>query len=508
MSIYRNRRAMATAERIARWTASPPEAATRLGLTPADIAALAKQMVGTLAAPGDAAYTQDEAHWNHAFNDPPALIAFCEVPDDVKHCLHFARKHGVPFTCRSGGHSTTGYCLVDGGLVIDISRINDIHVDLGAMTITVGAGANFHKVNAILESHGVHVPGGGCPDVGVAGYMQGGGYGFTSRMFGINCDNVLQVRIMLADGCIVSANSVEHADLYWAVRGGTGNNFGVVLEITYQVRRLGPLWAFGLCWPLEEAPHALHELQEHYMRTNDTRTLGYQGVFTVRNGKAFFLARGMVIGTATEGHAAIAGMRAIGNPVLEIDRVGTYRELNDLLLADIDSGVPPVQDGNPMKEDKFSAFLSRTLTVEEWGEVTAQYLKAPSPFALVGMEIYGGAASAGRGANAYVHRDVSMDFFVDTFWYAPAEEDAAKQWLVDFRTLMHRFWNGHSYQNYPRRGDANYRWAFWGDAFPTLLAVKRRYDPDGAFRFPMDISPYPEDPDLRRSTAAPIFPDR
>ena len=178
------------------------------------------------------------------------MIAFCEVSADVRCCLEFARKYQVPFTCRSGGHSTAGYCLVNGGLVIDVSRMDDIYVDPGARTARVGAGANFHKVNAILESYGLHVPGGGCPEVGVAGYMQGGGYGFTSRMFGIHCDNVLQVELMLADGTIVRANSVEHADLYWAVRGGTGNNFGVLLATTYQLYPLDTLWGFGLKWSL------------------------------------------------------------------------------------------------------------------------------------------------------------------------------------------------------------------------------------------------------------------
>jgi FAD/FMN-containing dehydrogenase len=501
---------MAKEQHIAGWKAAPPKIFKKLGLTPNEIAELTRAMVGTVAVPGDPAYQQDEAHWNHAFNDHPAIIAFCEVPADVRHCLAFARRHKVPFTCRSGGHSTAGYCLTNGGLVIDISSINDIFVDLGTMTATIGAGANFHKVNAILDSYGVHTPGGGCPDVGVGGYMQGGGYGFTSRMFGMNCDNVLQVRVMLADGTIVTANSVEHPDLFWAVRGGTGNNFGVVLDITFQVHPLGELWGFGLRWPLAEAPRVLHHLQQRYTLTNGTRTLGYQGVFTVKKGKPYFMARGMVNGSEEAGQAAIAGMRSIGKPVLEIHKTGSYRELNDLLLNDIDSGIPPTQNGFPMKEDKFSAFLARTLTVDEWSEVTAQYLKAPSPFALAGMEIYGAAASAGTSANAYVHRDVSMDFFVDTFWFEPKEESKAKKWLVDFRKLMYRFWNGHSYQNYPRRGDANYRWMFWGDAFPTLLAVKRRYDPDGVFRFPMDISPYPKKGkgDIRRSSAAALFPDR
>ena len=198
-------------------------------------------------------------------------------------------------------------------------------------------------------------------------------------------------------------------------------------------------------------------------------------------------------------------MMSVGQPVLEVSQVGTYRELNNSLLDNIPP-IAPTRDGLPLIEDKFSVYLARVLTPAEWGEVLAQFQKAPNPGCAVGMEIYGGATADGRhGGNAFIHRDVHMDFFVDVFWYDPKDEEAAKQWLTDFRSLMHRFWNGHSYQNYPRRGDANYRWMFWGDAFPSLLAVKRRYDPDGVFEFPMGVSPYPDDTDLRRSTAPSMF---
>jgi len=92
----------------------------------------------------------------------------------------------------------------------------------------------------------VHTPGGGCPDVCVGGYMQGGGYGFTSREFGMNCDNVVEFHMMLADGSIVVANPNQNRNLFWAVRGGTGNNFGVLLSVTYKLYSLYNVWGWGL----------------------------------------------------------------------------------------------------------------------------------------------------------------------------------------------------------------------------------------------------------------------
>src|SRR6202044_3719228 len=122
--------------------------------------------------------------------------------------------------------------------VIDVSGINYVRVDPAAQVAWVGSGANFAQVNAALELYGLHVPGGGCETVAVAGYMQDGGYGFTFLMFGINCEHVPGFHMAPADGHIVKANATENPDLYWAVRGGTGNNFGVLLEVAYRLHEL------------------------------------------------------------------------------------------------------------------------------------------------------------------------------------------------------------------------------------------------------------------------------
>jgi len=507
MPIYENRKAREKEAKIAGWVASPPEVATKLGLDPKDIAAFERALVGTLAVPGDAAYKADETKWNPAFDDPPALIAFCEVEADVRYCLAFARKHALAFTCRAGGHSTAGYCLVDGGLVIDVSRMDDVYVEPGSRRAVVGSGTSFHKLNAVLNDYDLHVPGGGCSDVCVGGYMQGGGYGFTSRMFGLNSDNVLEVRVMLADGTVIVANTAEHQDLFWAVRGGTGNNFGVLLTITYQLHELASVWVFGIRWEMEEAALALHGLQKGFMGGNESRKLGYQGVLAAdEHGVQHFLARGMVNGDEKAGRAEIAGMLAIGNADLQVQGSGTYLEWNEGLLANIPP-ITPTRDGYALKEDKFSTYIGRVLEVDEWSRVIDYFKTSPDPGNAVGMEIYGGAINAyQRSASAFIHRDVHMDFFCDSFWFNPDNEERAKTWLRGFRDLMRELWNGHSYQNYPQRGEEDYRWMYWGEAFNSLLSVKKRYDPDDFFRYAQSVSPYPEGSDIQRATEPSMFP--
>ena len=153
--------------------------------------------------------------------------------------------------------------------------MNGISVDPVELTARVGAGANFGLLNAVLDGYGLHVPGGTCADVGVAGFMQGGGYGLTSRRFGINSDCVLAVTMMLADGTIVVADETRERDLWWAVRGGTGNQFGVLLDITYKVVELPSVWSFELRWTVDDAPAALDAIQRglHARRRQRRRRL-------------------------------------------------------------------------------------------------------------------------------------------------------------------------------------------------------------------------------------------
>jgi FAD/FMN-containing dehydrogenase len=508
MPIYQNKKRDAKKQRIAAWQQTSHAAIQAQGLDPAALAALEQSIQGTVAVPGDPVYVADQKNWNPAFDDQPAIIVFCEVPGDVRASLRFAEMAGLAIACRSGGHSTAGFCLANKGMVIDLSRMNDVYVDTGARRAIVGPGTQFHKLNAMLDGTGLHVPGGGCPDVCVAGYMQGGGYGFTARMFGMNCDNVLEVRVMLHDGRTVIANAVDNPDLFWAVRGGTGNNFGVLLQITYQLHPLGDIWAFGLLWELDQAAVALNHLQQHYMRDNRSTALGYQGVLALDKGKRLVAMRGMYNGTRDEGLAAIDGMMRVGHARLEMEGTGSYDHWNDALLASVDDAIQGSRDGFPLKEDKISNYIGRVLSVAEWQEILDYWETSPDAQNAIGMEIYGGAIN-GRPVtgNAFVHRDVYCDLFVDGFWYNPPDADATHTWIDGFQAVLSKFANGHSYQNYPRRDDADYRWKYWGDAYNSLLFVKQKFDPYNVFRFEQGITPYPDDPAIHKSTAPSLFSD-
>jgi FAD/FMN-containing dehydrogenase len=155
-----------------------------------------KSFQGELIFPDSPDYDKARRLYNPRFDLRPALVACCVCDSDVQIGLRLVREFRVPFRIRAGGHSVMGYSEVDGGLVIDLSGLNDVSIDPVLRRVTVGSGAQFDKIYGVLEGFSAHIPGGECPNVAVGGFMQGGGYSLSSRTFGMNCDNVLSLRIM------------------------------------------------------------------------------------------------------------------------------------------------------------------------------------------------------------------------------------------------------------------------------------------------------------------------
>lgn len=463
--------------------------------------------------PWDSEYEKDRQEYNPAFQEYPLLIGYPETPGDVACLLDFSRQIDppLPVVCRSGGHSTAGYSVVTGGVVIDMSLFNSVSIDPVKRLATAGAGVKFQKLNKAVEEYGLHVPGGDCEDVCIAGFMQGGGYGLTSREFGINCDNVVQFTLLTydSDGAhIVVANADNNPRLFWAVRGGTGNNFGVLLDMTYQLHPLGTLWGFFIKWPdLKDAPAALLAMQNHYMKQGASPKLGHSpGIMVLaKDTQPSLSTYGLYDGPRAEGLAAIQPLLAIGGATLTQDQSGTYRELIQTLSPD--PHLPPGVSSFP-PELKQSAYISKPIDLSGWAEIVNYYSKRPNDTDAIFTEPYGGAiTSYPANGNAFIHRDAYMDIFVDSFWFQDSEKKAAEDWLDGYMAILAKYSNGQQYQNYPRRNTPNYPQAFWGEAYPALQQVKAEYDPLNVFQFPMGINPPgPEDAERRVKGRAELAP--
>lgn len=478
--------------RVLSWQQALPDIAQ-----PLDVRALAElelKIQGKIVLPTDPDYHSARQLSNFAFQDFPLLIAYCEIVADVRSCLKFARDRNLPVVIRSGGHSTAGFSI-SSGMVIDLSRLSYVVVNAEKKEAIVGAGTRFGRLFHELDIYNLHVPGGGCHDVCVAGFMQGGGFGYTSRMFGMNCDNVLEALVLLANGGVVVANKTTNSDLFWALRGGTGGNFGILLQVTYKLYKLEELWGFRYTWTIDsdcgktQAGEVLALLQAKYMAGSHAPELGYQAFLGWQLDKPCLVVRGMFAGPADQGKELLEPLRKISTPQIS-ERTGSYLDMDEFIHEKPD--IPQVDD--LAREEKQSGYIARPLHPDDWRKVIDMFLKTPTPWSLIGIEAYGGAINAPpEDATAFVHRKVSLDLYLDVFWMTDEQRGPAVKFLDDFMDFMEKnYFNGASYQNYPRLSQQDYRYRYWRGYFSWLQCIKTKYDPTTLFRYPQAVLPEPQ----------------
>jgi FAD/FMN-containing dehydrogenase len=495
----KSRLEIAKEEKIASWSKVPDSTFAKYGLSREKAAALELEVYFKLVWAWDSDYHTARKQYDPAYSEYPLVVGYAQTPTDVAWLLELAQAFKVPVSCRSGGHNTAGYAVLPGGVVVDMSGFAQIHIDPVKKLVTVGPGVNFGNLNKALGPYNLHTPGGDCLDVCIGGYMQGGGYGLTSREFGMNCDNVTQFTMMTYDSKgahIVVASSTQNVALFWAVRGGTGNNFGVLLDVTYKLYPLGDMWGFGVKWTnLNDAPAALEVMQNAFTKTGASPKVGYMAVIMVQEGDTLpsLAIYGLFDGTRAQGLAELKPILATTGAKLVTDRIDSYQVLNATLFPNpnVPQGVTP-----PPPEFKQSAYIEKPIPLAGWTEIVKYYGTRMNDVSAVIVEPYGGAINSygkrSRG-NAFIHRNVYMDLFVDAFFLKLDQAPAANAWLDGYMKIINPLSNGQQYQNYPRRDTADYPKAFWGDAYPVLQQIKIVYDPLNVFKFPMGINPPSQD---------------
>src|SRR5256886_1837933 len=211
---------------------------------------------GPVITPADRNFEVARATFNGMIERHPELIARPLDVDDVVTALQFAREGDLPVAVRGGGHGVAGHCIGDGSLVVDLRLMREVAVDPEARTATCGGGSLLGGPDTPAPPHGLATPGGTFGDTGIAGLTLGGGLGHLSPAYGLTLDNLLEAKVVTADGSVVSANESENVELFWALRGG-GGNFGVVTEFTFRLHPVGLLLGGKLDYRLEQAPVVL-----------------------------------------------------------------------------------------------------------------------------------------------------------------------------------------------------------------------------------------------------------
>jgi FAD/FMN-containing dehydrogenase len=199
--------------------------------SPSQGEALATLVGGEVIVPRSATYETARKPAMARFDDVrPAAIARCETPADVAATIGFAQRGGLPVSIRCGGHSVAGRSSGD-GIVIDVTPMDSVSIDNG--NATVGAGVRLGELYDALYTHGVTLPAGCGPSVGIAGLTLGGGIGVLGRKHGLTCDRLRRAQVVLADGSVIECDENRDPDLFWALRGAGGGNFGVVTCLVF-----------------------------------------------------------------------------------------------------------------------------------------------------------------------------------------------------------------------------------------------------------------------------------
>lgn len=160
----------------------------------------------------------------------PDVIVQANDVYEVVSAVRAAARDGMRVGVRSGGHSWAGNHVRDGGMLLDVSRLDDVRVDPVGMRAQVGPGARGHAVDAELARRGLFFPAGHCRGVALGGYLLQGGFGWHGRTLGMACESVAAIDVVTASGDLVHASEAENPGLYWAARGAGPGFFGVVVR--------------------------------------------------------------------------------------------------------------------------------------------------------------------------------------------------------------------------------------------------------------------------------------
>src|SRR5262249_32846160 len=234
---------------------------------------MVSEVRGTVALHGEDGYEAARTIWNGMIDRRPALVVRCLGAADVINAVNLARDEKLLVAVRAGGHNIAGNAVCDGGLLIDLSLMKSVRVDPASRTARVETGATLADFDKEAQSFALATPLGINSTTGVAGLTLGGGFGCTTRKFGMTIDNLISADVVTADGKLVRASEQENQDLFWALRGG-GGNFGIVTSFEFKLHPLGPEVLPGLIvHPLDKAGELLPEYRRLANEATDELTI-------------------------------------------------------------------------------------------------------------------------------------------------------------------------------------------------------------------------------------------
>ncbi|KAJ7718604.1 glucooligosaccharide oxidase [Mycena maculata] len=457
--------------------------------------------------PGDAAYANASRAFNLRFTLEPVAVVYPATPQEVAEVVKIGAVNGLRVAARSGGHSyiANGLGGENGTLVIDMGRFTNITVNPTAKTAVIETGNRLGDIALALNDYGLAMPHGTCPYVGVGGHASYGGFGFTSRMWGLTLDNILSINLVLANGTIATASKDINPDLFWALRGA-GPSFAITTSIEFSVYTApASVIIFQYNWQLDvaAAAAALETFQQFVVAPDLSPKFGAELVLTrgaVVGNLSFGLTGawhgdpGLLNGTVAPFLAAMPPLHSVtltpGNWIESVSALGGGN-LNTSLAPDYTdtfyakSLMTP--EASPMSLAARTSFMNDV--------AYAGFTTNTSWFFQV--ELYGGANSKINAVpvdeTAFVHRNsmFTIQFYASSFNNAPPYPEFGFTFLDDLVDGIiansPKDWDYGAYTNYMEDKLVDYKQLYYASHYPRLLALKKTLDPRGVFDFPVGI---------------------
>ena len=461
-------------------------------LTPMAVAGIADPLTelvipvadGKVLHPGDPGFN-DLLPFNLRTTSRPLAIAECLTAHGVSLAVQWARRHQIAFCAHAGGHCYEGYSSCS-GLMVDVRKMNGIAIDAVSQTARIGAGCLLGNIAVALFEQKFALPAGSCRPVGVTGLTLGGGHGLSSRKFGLTCDNLISAHVVDAGGNELDANANENPDLFWALRGGGGGNFGIVTEFTFKIHPVDRVIEFSITWPDDTFRTAIIKTWQSLAKSAPDE-LAFLLHVNGGQGKISHLGcNGQYLPRDASATPSVDDLRTVLSPLLSLGSPSFRpKEMSYLDAVKIFAG-----DGDPNRV-YFKA--KSDYSVEAWSdEAIKTFISAlsdsPAPIATI-FEAYGGSINrVGEADTAFPHRGNTL--FCLQYYLQWSSSSSTNRNVAAIRALydaMRPYLPGYSYVNYIDADLQDYARAYYKDNLPRLRAVKQQYDPDNFFHFAQSI---------------------
>jgi FAD/FMN-containing dehydrogenase len=442
---------------------------------------LASSLQGRIIRPGDGDYDEVRKVWNGMVDKRPALIARCAGTADVVHCVQFAREHDLLVSVRGGGHNYAGKSVCDGGLMIDLSPMKEIHVDPARRTARAQAGLKLGEFDRETQVFGLATTLGVNTDTGIAGLTLGGGYGWLGGKYGLACDNLLSVDVVGADGQMLTASASENADLFWGMRGA-GANLGIVTSFEYRLHPVGPVLGGMVIYPITKGKEALRLFDEFSATCPDeVTTVGL--LLTAPDGNPAVAIAVCYCGPLDEGERRLKPLRTFAQPVADLIEPQPYVQMQTLF----DEVWPPGR-----------RYYSKSSVIRRLSEPAIETFLGlartmPTPLSAVAFQqLHGAPSRVGASETAFPHRYDHFSVYVHPATDDPADDEKIVRWGREGWEAIQPFVERAVYVNAledsleegeHRVGEA------YGPNYERLLAVKTKYDPTNFFSSNQNIRP-------------------